>query len=71
MVISKLTALTLNYVRAAGKSKTLLTKAPQLKNLKTEKLIYDTSANCADDIGYHGSPFKFDTFDCTKIGEGE
>lgn len=39
MVISKLTALTLNYVRAAGKSKTLLTKAPQLKNLKTEKLI--------------------------------
>ena len=71
MVISKLAALTLNYVRAAGKSKTLLTKAPQLKNLKAEKLFYNAAANCADDIAYHGSPFKFDVFDCAKIGEGE
>ncbi len=70
MVLSKLAALTLNYVRCAGKSGILFTRAPKINNLKSQKLIF-AGAKSADDIAYHGSPFKFDAFDCSKIGTGE
>ena len=71
MVITKLAALTLNYVRTAGKSSILLTRVPKLKNLKTETLVYNSTLLKSDDIAYHGSPFKFNAFDCSKIGQGE
>lgn len=44
---------------------------PKLKNLKTEKLFYNSAILKSGDIAYHGSPFKFDAFDCSKIGQGE
>lgn len=71
MVITKLAALALNYVRTAGKSSILLTRMQKLKNLKTEKLFYNSAIQKSGDIAYHGSPFKFDAFDCSKIGQGE
>lgn len=71
MVITKLAAFTLNCVRTSGKSSILLTRMPKLKNLKTEKLFYNSAILESGDIAYHGSPFKFDAFDCSKIGQGE
>ena len=44
---------------------------PKLKNLKTETLFYNSTLLKSDDIAYHGSPFKFNAFDCSKIGQGE
>ncbi len=71
LVISKLVAKTINYVRAAGKSSILQTNAYDLKKLKDVKLFYNKSALQLDDIAYHGSPYKFEQFNIAMIGSGE
>lgn len=71
MSITKLCALAINYVRTAGKTSLLMTRATKGCNLKPDKMVYAFDKNAINDIAYHGSPFKFSAFDCSKIGEGE
>ena len=71
MSITKLCAIAINYVRAAVKTSLLMTRAAKGGNLKADKMIYAFDKTAVNDIAYHGSPFKFSAFDCSKIGEGE
>lgn len=70
MGLTKLGALALNYIRTADKSHIIMTKTQNLKNLNFSNLKYSPLKNL-NDIGYHGSPAKFDFFDVCKIGSGE
>ncbi len=59
------------WIKANGKTSVLQTKPTISSKINTRLFWADKKAEIKPDVAYHGSPFKFDSFDSNKIGTGE